>query len=48
MVHDNKHDLCDLEALNNVAHNTPVAPEEFIAHIKHDAYEGHSKTYLPE
>jgi hypothetical protein len=26
------HDLCDLEALKNVVHNTPVAPEEFITH----------------
>ena len=38
MVHGNMHDLCDLEALKNVAHNTPVAPEEFITHNKHDAY----------
>ena len=38
MVHGNMHDLCDLEALKNVAHNTTVAPEEFITHIKRDAY----------
>jgi hypothetical protein len=38
MVHGNMHDLRDLPALKNVAHNTPVALEEFITHIKHDAY----------
>jgi len=38
MVHGNMHDLCVLEALKTVAHNTPVAPEEFITHIEHDAY----------
>ena len=42
MVHDNMHDLCDLEALKNVAHNIPVIPEEFITHIKHDAHFWHS------
>jgi hypothetical protein len=37
-VRGNMHDLCDLEALKNVAHDTPVVAEEFITHIKHDAY----------
>lgn len=42
IVHDNMHDLCDLEALKNVAHNIPVIPEEFITHIKRDAHLWHS------
>ena len=40
MVHGNMHDLCVLEALKTVAHNTPVTPEEFITHIEHDVISG--------
>jgi hypothetical protein len=42
MVHGNMPDLCDSKASKNVTRNTTVAPEQFITHVKHNAYFWHS------